>query len=60
MNTNPFAADIITWAMRAGIEAHEPVGALVASAITVRLQTSVSQNPTGFFDRLRRGESDAK
>jgi len=58
--TAPFAADIITWATPAGIEAHEPVGALVASAIAVRLLMSVSQNPTGFFDRFRRGGSDVK
>ncbi|HGM5575426.1 putative holin [Serratia ureilytica] len=56
----PFAADVITWATPAGIEAHEPVGALVASAIAVRLLMSASQNPTGFFDRFRRGGSDAK
>lgn len=56
----PFAAAIITWATPVGIEAHEPVGALVASAIAVRLLMSASQNPTGFFDRFRRGGSDAK
>ncbi|EFE94014.1 hypothetical protein HMPREF0758_4109 [Serratia odorifera DSM 4582] len=56
----PFAADIITWATPVGIEAHEPVGALVASAIVVRLLMSASQNPTGFFDRFRQGGSNAK
>ncbi|EMW1017629.1 hypothetical protein AAEK50_004562 [Serratia marcescens] len=56
----PFTAAIITWATPADIEAHAPVGALVASAIAVRLLMSASQNPTGFFDRFRRGGGDAK
>lgn len=56
----PFAADLITWATPGDIEAGDPVGALVASAIAVRLLMSASQNPTGFFDRFRRGGSDAK
>ncbi|QHA85555.1 putative holin [Serratia rhizosphaerae] len=58
--TAPFAAAIITWATPGDIEARDPVGALVASAIAVRLLMSASQNPTGFFDRFRRGGSDAK
>lgn len=56
----PFTADIITWATPGDIVAHSPVGALVASAIAVRLLMLASQNPTGFFDRFRRGGSDAK
>ncbi|EIV5186963.1 putative holin [Serratia marcescens] len=56
----PFTAAIITWATPSDIEAHAPVGALVASAIAVRLLMSASQNPTGFFDRFRRGGGDAK
>jgi hypothetical protein len=56
----PFVADIITWATPGDIEARDPVGALVASAIAVRLLMSASQNPTVFFDRFRRGGSDAK
>ncbi|WP_261114733.1 phage holin family protein [Serratia entomophila] len=56
----PFTAAIITWATPGDIEAHAPVGALVASAIAVRLLMSASQNPTGFFDRFRRGGGDAK
>ncbi len=55
-----FAADIITAMTPNNVEAKDPVGALVSSAIAVRFLISISSNPASFIDRFRRGGNDVK
>lgn len=54
----PFIASVITTITPIGIEAKEPLGALVASAIAVRFLMAIGNNPTSFFGRFRPGGSD--
>ena len=55
-----FVAAIITAVTPISVEAKDSVGALIASAISVRLLMTISNNPTSFLDRFKRGGNDVK
>ncbi len=42
------------------VEAKDPVGALVASAMAVRFLMSISNTSASFLDHFKRGSSDVK
>lgn len=56
--SGPFVSSVITTLTPVGIEATEPLGALVGSAIAVRFLMAIGNNPTSFFGRFRPGGSD--
>ncbi len=55
-----FVAEIITAMTPKNVEAKDPVGALVASAMAVRFLMSISNTSASFLDHFKRGSSDVK
>ena len=51
----PFIAGLITYFTPASVEAKLPIGALVASAVAVKLLMSLMNDPFSFIGRLRSG-----
>lgn len=56
----PFVASVITVMTPSGIRAEGPIGALVSSAIAVRLLMALSSNPKSIAGRFWSGGSDGR